>query len=228
MAAQLDKLAYLSTVDIFQDLSQVQMKEIEAATAMTTCPPGRIFFRPSDPAEVLFILKKGEVLLSRTNLDGKRLITATIKESTVFGEMPVLGQRLQNTEAEALTECLICVMSRRDVEDLVRRYPMVGLRIAEVLSARLHAAEQRLEEMAFHGIRERLAALLVRLADERDWRGRPVIVGLTHQHLAEIIGSYRETVTTTLNELKTEGLIDTGRKRIVILDLDVLRAIAAT
>lgn len=114
-------------------------------------------------------------------------------------------------------------MSRRDVATLINKYPTVGLRIAEVLSQRLNAAEERLEEMAFHDLRERLAALLLRLADETDWRGNPVIKGLTHQHLAEMLGSYRETVTATLNEFKSEGLIDTGRKRITINDVEGLR-----
>ena len=220
----MSKLAYLQTVDIFQDLTMSQMKEIETAAPMFTCGPGRIFFRPHDPAEVLFILKKGEVALSRFTDEGKRLIIATISAGTVFGEMPILGQRLQHAEAEALTACLICAMSRRDVESLITRYPVVGLRIAEVLSHRLQAAEARLEEMAFQGLRERLAALLLRLADETDWRGQLIVRGLTHQHLAEILGSYRETVTATLNEFKSAGLVETSRKKIIIKDAASLRA----
>lgn len=219
------KLAYLKMVDIFQDLDDDEMKDVENSAPMFTCEPGRIFYHADDPAEVLFILKKGEVILSRMNEDGKRLITATLEAGTIFGEMPILGQRLQNSEAEALTECLICSMSRRDVTALINKYPIIGLRIAEVLSARLESAEERLQEMAFQGIRERLASLLLRLADETDWRGNLVIKGLTHQHLAEILGSYRETITATLNEFKADGLIETGRKKIVITDVDGLRSI---
>ncbi|MEZ4522505.1 MAG: Crp/Fnr family transcriptional regulator [Thermomicrobiales bacterium] len=224
-AAASDKLAYLRMVDIFQDLDEAQMQEIEASAPMFTCEPGRIFCHADDPAEVLFILKKGEVILSRINDDGKRLITATLEAGTIFGEMPIFGQRLQNSEAEALTECLICSMSRRDVISLMNRYPVVAIRIAQVLSMRLESAEERLQEMAFQGLRERLASLLLRLADEKDWRGNLVIHGLTHQHLAEILGSYRETITATLNEFKAEGYLETGRKKIVISNVDGLRAL---
>ncbi len=110
--ASVSKLAYLKTVDIFRDLSDSEMKEVETSAPMFTCEPGRIFYHADDPAEVLFILKKGEVILSRVNEDGKRLITATIDAGTIFGEMPILGQRLQYSEAEALTDCLICSLSR--------------------------------------------------------------------------------------------------------------------
>jgi len=222
-SAQATKLAYLKTIDIFQDLDDTEMKDVETSAPMFTCEPGRIFYHADDPAEVLFILKKGEVILSRVNEDGKRLITATLEAGTIFGEMPLLGQRLQHSEAEALTECLICSMSRRDVVALINKYPVIAVRIAEVLSSRLEEAEARLQEMAFQGLRERLATLLLRLADETDWRGNLVIQGLTHQHLAEILGSYRETVTATLNEFKADGLVETGRKKIVIIDVDGLR-----
>lgn len=221
-----DKLPFLRKVDIFRDLTVDAMHEIEATTVMVTCEPGRVFYHANDPAEVLFILKKGEVAISRTTEDGKRLITTTVHDGTIFGEMPFLGQRLQHAQAEARTECLICVMSRRDVEDLLTRHPCIALRIVEVLSARLDAAEMRLEEMAFRGLRERLATLLVQLATEQDWRGRPVITGLTHQHFAELLGTYRETISATLNAFRDDGLLQTGRKRITLLRADALRAVA--
>jgi CRP-like cAMP-binding protein len=81
--------------------------------------------------------------------------------------------------------------------------------------------------MAFQGLRERLASLLLRLANDKDWRGNPVVKGLTHQHLAEILGTYRETISTTLAEFKADGLIETRRKRITILDPDGLRTLLA-
>jgi len=220
-----EKLGYLRTVDIFRDLSLEAMHEIETATKMVTCEAGRVFYRPDDSADVLFILKKGEVAISRVTEDGKRLITTTLQAGTVFGEMPFLGQRLQDAQAEALKPSLICVMSRRDVNDLLARHPCIALRIVEVLSVRLSAAEQQLEEMAFKGLRERLAGLLLRLTTEQDWRGRPIITGLTHQHFAEILGTYRETVSATLNALRAEGVIHTGRKRITLLQPDALRDI---
>ncbi len=221
-----EKLPYLQKVDIFRDLTPDAMHEIETTTVMVTCEPGRVFYRADDLAEVLFILKKGEVTISRTTEDGKRLITTTVRDGTIFGEMPFLGQRLQHAQAEARTASLICVMSRRDVNDLLTRYPSIALRIVEVLSRRLNAAETRLEEMAFHGLRERLAALLLQLATEQDWRGRPMISGLTHQHFAELLGTYCETISATLNAFRDDGLLQTGRKRITLLQPDALHAAA--
>jgi len=130
---ELEKLRYLQKVDIFRDLTPDAMHEIETTTVMVTCEPGRVFYRADDPAEVLFILKKGEVAISRTTEDGKRLITTTVYAGTIFGEMPFLGQRLQHAQAEARTESLICVMSHRDVNELLARHPCIALRFVEVV-----------------------------------------------------------------------------------------------
>jgi CRP-like cAMP-binding protein len=137
--------------------------------------------------------------------------------------MALIGQGMHNTFAEATEDCVLCVMSREDVERLLLTKPKVALRIFEVLGSRLKETEARLEEIAFKGIPARLASLLLQLADEQ---GSDTIEGMTHQDLGERIGTYRETTTQTLNTFKAEGLIDIGRKRITIQDRDALQRIA--
>ena len=127
------------------------------------------------------------------------------------------------TFAEAIEECVLYVMSREDVERLLVTKPKVALRIFAALGNRLRETEARLEEIAFKGIPARLASLLLQLSAERD---SDTVTGMTHQDLGEQIGTYRETTTQTLNAFKAEGLIDIGRKRIVILDREGLQRIA--
>jgi CRP-like cAMP-binding protein len=93
-----------------------------------------------------------------------------------------------------------------------------------VTGRRLRDAEERLENMAFKGIPARLASILIRLSEEQNSHE---ITGFTHQDLAESVGTYRETATQVLNDLKASGCIEIGRKRITILDIDALGAIAA-
>jgi CRP/FNR family transcriptional regulator, cyclic AMP receptor protein len=137
--------------------------------------------------------------------------------------MALLGAKMHNTFAEAAEDCLICVMSRNDLERLILSKPQVALRILEITGRRLRDAEERLENMAFKGIPARLASMLLRLSEEQ---GSHEITGFTHQDLAESVGTYRETATQVLNDLKAEGYIDIGRKRITILNIDALTAVA--
>ena len=103
-------------------------------------------------------------------------------------------------------------MSRSDVERLLLSKPQVALRILEAVGKRVVDAERQLEEIAFKGLIPRLASLLLREAVNDE------ITGESHQDIAERLGVYRETVTSALNELKTAGLIEIGRKRIAIVN----------
>ena len=93
------KIGYLKTIDIFQDLSKEEMLKMEKSVTMSTCGAGKVFFRPDDTAQVLFILKKGRVQFYKISPEGKKLIVSTIGPETVFGEMSILGQDLHNTFA---------------------------------------------------------------------------------------------------------------------------------
>lgn len=218
-----EKLNYLSSIEIFRDLSRNEIEAIDRQLSMTSRSAGNVFYMPDETGEVLFLLKKGAVQLYRLSPEGKKIVVATLGPGTVFGEMSLVGQGMHNTFAEAVDECKLCVMSRADVERLMREKPQVAFRIVEALGKRLVQMEQQLEDVAFKSIPSRLASLLLRLADEKDSN---VVRGYTHQDLAEMVGTYRETVTQTLNDLKAEGLLEIGRKRVTLSDRDGLEQVA--
>ncbi len=217
------KLALLSETDIFRDLTPRDMEEIERVTAMTTCRRGKVFYTPGETGEVLFVLKQGRVNLFRINPDGKKLVLTSVDAGTVFGEMSLIGQGMHDTFAEAAEECTLCVMSRSDVEHLLVNKPQVALRFLELLANRLSEVETRLETVAFKSVPARLAAEILRLTkgtpDER-------VDGVSHQDLADAVGSYRETVTRILNEFRRDGLIELDRLSISIKDAEGLKALA--
>jgi CRP-like cAMP-binding protein len=217
------KLGFLSDIELFQDLSPKEIEELERLITISSVKRGKVFYRPEEAGEVLFILKSGHVQLYRISPEGKKLVIASLGAGTLFGEMPLLGQQLHNTFAEAAEDCVIFVMSRKDLERLFLNKPQVALRVLDITGRRLRDVEDRLQTMAFKGIPARLASLLLLLAEEHD---SLEVMGLTHQDLAETVGTYRETATQVLNDLKAQGLIDIGRKRITILDPEGLLAVA--
>ncbi len=223
MSVPRDKIGYLSELEIFQGLSPREIQEIDRITTISQVQKGKVFFRPEETGEVLFILKTGKVQLYRISAEGKKLVITTLGPGTLFGEMALLGQQMHNTFAEASEDCQICVMSRTDLERLFLGKPHVALRVLEITGRRLREAEKRLEDMAFKGIPARLASLLLQVRSEQ---ASDDITGLTHQDLAETVGTYRETATQVLNDLKMQGLIEIGRKRILILDAPGLQAVA--
>ena len=220
---QTQKLNYLSSIQIFRDLSPAELAEMDRQITMSTCATGKIFYMPEDSGEVLFLLKKGQVQIYRLAPNGKKLVVSTLGPGAIFGEMSLVGQGMHNTFAEAVDECVLCVMSRADVERLVREKPDVAFRFLETMGGRLTELETHLEDIAFKSIPARLAGLLLRLAAEQN---SAELRGYTHQDFSEMLGTYRETITQTLNEFKAQGLIDIGRKRIVLRANGRLQALA--
>jgi CRP-like cAMP-binding protein len=218
------KLTHLSNIEIFQDLSLNELEAMDRQLTMSSCEPGRIFYMPEETGEVLFLLKKGRVQLYRISPGGKKLIVATLGPGAIFGEMSLVGQGMHNTFAEAVDECLLCVMSRADIERLMKEKPQVAFRFVEALGDRVSSLESRLEEIAFKSIPERLASLLLRLASEQG--GSSEVSGYTHQDLAEMLGTYRETITQTLNDFKSDQLIGISRKKVKIIDSERLQLLA--
>jgi CRP/FNR family transcriptional regulator, cyclic AMP receptor protein len=224
-----DKQGYLKDVDIFRDLTLEEIDALGRRALMREVLAGTIFYAPDDATEVLFILKMGRVRLYHLSPDGKALTTAILESGTIFGEMALLGQGLAGSYAEAMMPCVLCLMSREDVTTLLLGDPRIALRIAEILGQRLIDAERRLSDFAFKNLPERLAALLLRLAQEarpRLWGSGYPEVPYTHEQLAEMVGTYRETATKILNEFRAAGWVDLRRGKIVILDRVALAGLA--
>ncbi|MBA2363417.1 MAG: Crp/Fnr family transcriptional regulator [Chloroflexia bacterium] len=206
------KREYLRKIDIFRDLSHEEMDTLDKMTRMTTVEKGRVIYRQEDRAQGLFLLKTGRVRLARITPSGKKLDLAVLEPGTFFGEMPLLAERRRNAYAEAIDDCLLCVMSQHDIERLVLTQPHVGLRIIGVLSRRLAESEARLEDLAYRSVPARLASVLLRLGENG------VVEGITHEDLGDMVGAYRETVTKTLNEFQVAGYLKLSRRKVQILN----------
>ena len=207
-------------MDIFCDLEPAALAAFEQQTEMRTCRKGQILYSQEDRAEVLFLLKRGRVQLYRLTPSGKRLELATLEPGTFFGEMPLVGETLRHTFAEAAEDSLICVMSRSDIERLMRQRSEVALRMIEVLSRRLALCEARLEEMAYRSVPARIAAVLLRLSQGRSGEAVPI----THQELGDMIGALRESVTKVLDEFQRAELVELSRGRIILRDVPGLQS----
>ena len=201
----------LRELDLFRDLSDAEIEAIGAAAPMRTIPAGQVIYSPGRPTEVLFILKGGRVRLYVIGPDGRTLTTALVEPGQLFGEMVPLGQSLTDTYAETLDASVVCLMSRTDVDRLLLSDPRIAARIAEILGRRVAELETRLSDTVLKSAPDRIAGSLARLAD-LDCAS----VRLTHEQLADLVGTTRETVTKVLGDLASRGLVQQKRGRIVV------------
>ena len=145
-----ERVRLLSLVDVFEPLSEEEIKRLNGQLSDIHLEPGQIFYTPQDRSERLFMLWKGRVRIYKTT-DGREFTLATVDEGTVFGEMALTAQRLQEAYAQAIEPSEISVMHREDLERLVLEKPEVGLKITHLLSERLRRYETRLEDITLRG-----------------------------------------------------------------------------
>lgn len=216
------KQSYLSETDIFRDLTAEEMSWVSERTTMITAKKGQVIYGQEEPAEVLFILKRGRIQVYRLASDGRKLVISILGPGTIFGEMSLIGQRMYSGYAEALDDVTLCVMSQTDLERVVIDKPQVAIRLLDVMSQRIRAMEAQLERIAFKSVSVRLAHVLIRLAGATESR----VLAASHQELAEMVGASRETTTRALDEFQHAGIVALGRRSITIRDSDRLREIA--
>ncbi len=216
---QLMKLTLISKLDIFRDLSDEEVEQVEAMVRMIDCKAGHVFFSPDEKVEVLYMLKKGKVQIYTINQDGRRLIIDTLGPGTFFGEMSLTAQSMQESFAEAIEDSLICVLDRSDIEALIMYKPIVAVRLLDIVSQRLRLTRLRFEETVLQSATIRVCSTLLRLSQDS------LLIRMTHQELADTTGLFRETVTTILDELQLSGILELSRKKISIKDRSELQRI---
>ncbi|MEO8511699.1 MAG: Crp/Fnr family transcriptional regulator [Chloroflexota bacterium] len=223
------KAGLLREVDLFADLAPAELKEVSRALPMQTCQVGRLVTSPDDEDERLYIIKRGRVRLYRLTPDGKQLTLDILDKGRIVGRMAWLGQQLTDAYAEAIEDALVCSFTPQELRQLIDRFPSVGVNIIRYLSGRLAVSEREREVMAFRSVEQRLAARLIELAERF---GQPVEGGtaidarLTQQELADMIGTSRETLATTVAALREERVLEMHNQRVVILDLERIRGLA--
>ncbi len=210
-----EKFYSLSQLLVFQDLTKRELDHLYCVSAITYAEAGHIFYYPGDNGETVYLLLEGQVRLYRISLNGRRLLLALLSPGALFDEASLFGDGVHRTFAQSVGRVRTLTIGRTELQHLMFQNPLLTLRLLEMTYPRLHALEGRLASFVFKDITARVAEMLLWLAEEQ---GSNKIVGLTHQDLAEMVGTYRETITSSFNALKAQGYIDLGRKRIVIFD----------
>ena len=224
-----EKLRLLSMVDILEPLSREEIRELSHRIPDTHFQRGQILYTPKERSEALFMLKKGRVRIYRVGPDGREFTLTVVGAGTVFGEMSLTAQRLENAYAEAMEPAVVCKMRRLDLERLVLDKPQVGLKVMSVLSERLSLAEDRMEDIALKEVPARLANFILQLVESEGvmtTEGPKIPTRYTHRQLATTIGSKRETVTKAFTLLQGAGIVELKRRRIHVKDLEALKKVA--
>ncbi len=223
-----DKLMLLRSYDLWCHLDDKEYEELNVAHHFIEAKKGEYIYFDSHHLNKLYFVKDGYIKIGFVDEEGNEIIKEIIKEGEIFGQFSLEKNNLNGEFARAYKgNVSLCAFSIEDFEKLLMKKPEMAIKYSKQVGEKLRRAEFRLVNMLHKDVHFRLMAFFYHLAIMDGYDGNAVSYTvdnfLTHDDIAKLIGSARQTVTSTISQLEDEGLLKISRKKIFIPDAKKLK-----
>lgn len=207
------------TREDFEGLPGNDLEALRRFVMRSTYRQGTTLFRQGDPTEEVMILERGEIELVRET-GGERLVVQIVHPGSSLDQLALILGSPYRHSAVTLSETTVLRLRLDTIAALEELFPEIAFRWLRLVAHALDRAYERLQQFAGKSAAEQVALLLL---DETAARDAPMLE-LTQDELGATLGLSRQTVSRVLHDLVRERIVRSERGRIVILDLDKLRA----
>jgi len=222
---QTKKLWYLKQIKVFAELSWQELQELHRTTPRKSYRKNELISLSGEPKENIYLLKEGQVRISKMSQDGRESTVAILETGEIFGTLETVDTLLYESMVEAIEPVTVCEIQRNILDKFLQVYPKTGGKTLKFRGGRLQQIETRASDLIFKSASVRLASLLLALSERMGELKSGAIqlpIRLSHQNLANLIGSSAETVSTLIRQFGRYGLLEQNHHYIRILDKDKL------
>lgn len=223
-----DIVEVLRKVPLFSGLQTEDLQTLSSIVTRKEFGKKETLFHQGDPGDEFMILTEGSVKVELMNTEGKELTLTILTPFQFLGELALLDDVPRSATVISMEQSVLLSLNKRDFARILESFPRMSIPMLRQLTRRVRVLTDDIASMAFLDSYSRVTRKLLTLADEM---GEATADGhvlidrpLTHQQLANLVGTTRETVTKILNEMKDNGLLSIRRHRITILDSEELLA----
>ncbi len=220
-------LWHLRKVPMLAAVSPAKLQDLVPVVSLREIPRRQVIYLPGDPGDKVFFINGGRVKTSKVTRDGKELTLAYRGAGQIFGELAVVDGSPREEMAEAMKNAIITDLPVEVFRELLLADTKLCFQFMAELCKRRKQLETKLEHLVFKDVQAKLASLLIELGEEYGQENEEgVLIGLkiTHQEMANLIGSTRETISLTLAQFKKRGLLDMNGRAVILLDHEGLKA----
>ena len=205
----------LREIPLFSRLDDKAINDLENVAMKRAYPKNTVLVTKGDKSDQLFVVLKGKLKVAVTDASGKEIIMSLLGPSDYFGEIAVIDGESRSATIMTTQASEVLTISRNDFHRTLMSNPELMFELLKVLARKVRIATEKLESLAFEDVYGRLVKLLIQLA--RPHKDLWIVEDrLTHQEIANMIGSSREMVTRILKALTSGDFISIDRKRITI------------
>ncbi len=196
----------LRTIPLFSSVGDEDLASIASLLIERRFPKNKTIVEEGLPGDYMYVIREGRVKVTKLSGDGREKILEMLEEGDFFGEMSLLDSAPRSASVKALADVTILALARNDFLNVLKRSPDLALAVIQELTRRLRQIDEQASSLSFQRVKERTQGLLLRLArEETDVDGCLATPAITHQQIADMIGTSRETVTRALKTLKDQG-----------------------
>lgn len=219
-------LWYFECVNLYKILCPHKVKDMSGRHEFKTFKKGEFIYLNEEASTHIYLIADGRIKIGNYLSDGKEVVKSILVKGEIFGELGLAGEDTRKDFAMAVAETTVCLLTLDELQKLMYGDRELNFKILKLIGLRLRKIERRLELLVFKDARTRVIEFL---KDAATWKGQKVgyetivYTKLTHQEIASLIGTSRQTVTTILNELQQSNQIRFDRRRIIINDIKSLK-----
>jgi CRP/FNR family transcriptional regulator, nitrogen oxide reductase regulator len=209
----------LSNIGLFQGLPPPDLAQILTEAGELFFEGGSFLFYQDDTAERIFVLKSGRIKLTQLSDDGQQVLMRVMTTGMMFAAISLVEGAAYPVSAEAAEDSQVIYWSQETMLGLIDRYPQLAVNALKVLAGHVREFQDRYRELATERVERRLARTILRLANQtgkKTEEGVLLNLPLTRQDLAEMSGTTLFTVSRILTQWENQGLVISGRERVVI------------
>jgi CRP-like cAMP-binding protein len=212
-----EALGSLRTIPLFAAVDDEGLESIADLLIERRIPKHQTIVEEGLTGDYMYVIRDGQVKVTKLSGDGREKILELLGPGDFFGEMSLLDNAERSASVKSLTETRILALSRNDFLKELRRNPDLAMAVIQELTHRVRTMDEQASSLSFQRVKERTQGLLVRLAKEESGReGRHATPALTHQQIADMIGTSRETVTRVVKRLKEQGWLEQEGKQYLV------------
>ena len=221
MRKHIELVLSLRDEPFFRTMSDSLLSRIESYVFHRDYEPRQIVYFPDDPPDYVYWVREGRVKVTRVFGDRRELTFRHFLPGDMLGEECLVDRPKRGAYAEAMMSSVLCLMRADDFRRIAREEAEFSLKVARCLCRRIAETDEVLAEMVFKPVRSRVASGLLRLY-RRTPKSENGTLRVTHQEIANLVGSTRETTTAVLHRLRDEGILTIANRRLTIVDAEAL------
>jgi CRP/FNR family transcriptional regulator len=226
MGAAGEIVGLLQRVPLFEQLSAAELEPVALVAVPRSFPKGVRVFHEGDSSDACYIVRSGDLRVTREHPDGRAIALATLGPGDIFGELAMLDGGTRSASVETLADCELLALPAPDMRRVVAEHGEIAAKLIIALTRRLRETNERVARQSFQTVPSRVAGVLLQLiAEETATEGRMgVTVRMNQADLAQLAGTSRESVSRFLATLERAGVVRVGRGRVTVVEPRRLRA----